>query len=104
MQTLSPQEEIGLILKRRWSPEQLQRFLIQNGLVIKLARTCPECFGENLVDAGAEIVCGSCGTVVEERQVYSQSLEYGTTYALTSDVVNGKSLGGTLPPRSWRPR
>jgi len=99
LQTLNPQEELGLILRRRWSPEQLQRFLIQNDLVIKLARTCPECFSENLVDAGAEIVCRNCGYVVEERQYLSQSLEYGTTYALTSDVVNGKSLGGTLPAK-----
>jgi hypothetical protein len=97
LQSLSPQEELGLVLRRRWSPDQLQRFLIQNDLVIKLAKTCPECFSEDLVDAGAEIVCKNCGYVVEERQFMSQNLEYGTTYALTSDVVNGKSLGGTLP-------
>jgi hypothetical protein len=60
---------------------------------------CPECLSTTLMedhDRG-EVVCTTCGAVVDEIDELSGDLPFDTTYALTNHLAFGKSLGGTLP-------
>jgi len=66
---------------------------------------CPECFQKSVVldrETG-EYVCTSCGFVVEEDGAnISKDIPFGTeenpnTFALTSNIAYGKSLGFTMP-------
>jgi len=66
---------------------------------------CPECFSKSVVldrETG-EYVCTNCGFVVEEDgSRMSKDIPFGTeeepnTFALTSHIAYGKSLGFTMP-------
>ena len=53
---------------------------------------CPECLSSKIV----EVVCRSCGYVIEKLPNLDFRLPFGTTYALESPLAVGKSLGGTI--------
>ncbi|MCW4019671.1 MAG: TFIIB-type zinc ribbon-containing protein [Candidatus Bathyarchaeota archaeon] len=96
---MSQAADLDLLLSRRWSPETLHRFLSEKHpqVLSELGRICPECYANPLIDTGGEIVCHSCGVVVEEKIDPAQYLPFDETYALSASVVHGSSLGGTLP-------
>jgi len=62
-----------------------------------IKRICPECLEDRvcLDPLSGEHVCNNCGLVVEGES-YNASLPFDTTYALTSELAFGRSLGGTL--------
>ena len=43
-----------------------------------------------------EVICRSCGYVIEKLSNLDFRLPFGTTYALESPLAVGKSLGGTI--------
>ncbi|MFH0896980.1 MAG: TFIIB-type zinc ribbon-containing protein, partial [Candidatus Bathyarchaeota archaeon] len=63
-----------------------------------LSKVCPECFGTDFITdrETGEKICTSCGCVVDQVMEKSKDLPFGETYALTSNIAFGKSLGGTL--------
>lgn len=79
---------------KRWDSDAAQ-----SNLAELLSRRCPECLGETLVTKGSEVVCRSCGLVVEDRPQLSMRLPFDTTFALEASVAFGRSLGGTLPSK-----
>jgi len=91
--------DLDLLLSRRWSPETLYRFLSEKHpeVLRELARICPVCLRNPLVEAGGEICCSHCGTVVEEKIDPAKYLPFDQTYALSASVAHGSSLGGTMP-------
>jgi len=64
----------------------------------RLEFVCPECLNARVYfdPERNERVCGDCGTVVEENVEYDESLPFDLSYAPSSDLAFGKSLGGTL--------
>jgi len=62
---------------------------------------CPECFSSDVFEdeASGELVCRSCGLVIDWLPSFDDSLPFDQTYALESALSVGKSLGGTLPSR-----
>ena len=56
---------------------------------------CPECLDLSLVEdrETGEFVCTKCGLVTRQTQNFSLDLPFSTTYALTSHIAFGKSLG-----------
>ena len=91
--------DLDLLLSRRWSPDTLYNYLKKRhpDVLSELGRICPSCLQNPLVEAGGEICCSHCGTVVEEKIDPAKFLPFDQTYALTASVVHGSSLGGTLP-------
>jgi hypothetical protein len=75
-------------LLHRWKPEDL---------ICLLEKRCPECTSDSLIEVDGAIVCTECGLEVESQLTRDPRLPFDTTYALTSDLAYGKSLGGTLP-------
>ncbi|MGB9774606.1 MAG: TFIIB-type zinc ribbon-containing protein [Bacteroidota bacterium] len=65
----------------------------------RLEYVCPECLNARVVEDAetGERVCTSCGMVVSRGEQVSMDLPFDTTYALTSELALGRSLGGTLP-------
>ena len=75
---------------------------LANGL--QVSRYCPNCLEETVFfdkEAG-ERVCRKCGLVTERAENFSDSLPWDTTYAFTSNIAFGKSLGGTAPKRLYK--
>jgi len=68
----------------------------------RLRFVCPECLEARIVEdpETGERVCTACGYV--EGRVESQDLPWDTTYAFTSNIAFGKSLGGTAPRRLFK--
>lgn len=64
----------------------------------RLEYVCPECLDARVYTdpENGERICANCGLVLEEAKCYSQDLPFDTTYALTSELAYGRSLGGTL--------
>jgi len=62
---------------------------------LKAPDRCPLCGGA-LIERDGELVCSSCGYVVEEAPP-SRSLPWDETYALEGHLAWGRSLGDTLP-------
>jgi len=91
--------DFDLLLSRRWSPNTLYNFLSKRHpkVLSELARICPECLQNPLIEAGGEICCLHCGTVVEQKIDPAKYLPFDETYALSASVVHGSSLGGTMP-------
>jgi hypothetical protein len=59
---------------------------------------CPECFTFSVSpDPSGNLVCHSCGLVVEETPSLSKNLPFDETYAWVSHLAFNKSLGDTLP-------
>lgn len=88
--SVSSQRKLDGILDR-WDDEDLRRWLYRN-----LKNRCPECKENTLKRTEEGYVCERCGLVVEETPQIVNRLPFGETYALTSDLAYGKSLGGTL--------
>lgn len=66
----------------------------------RLKFVCPECLNARVVEDAemGERVCTSCGYVFpREEGEFNEDLPFDTTYALTSELALGRSLGGTLP-------
>ena len=59
---------------------------------------CPECLSAKIVEdlKTGEVICKSCGYVIEKLPNLDFRLPFGTTYALESPLAVGKSLGGTI--------
>ena len=59
---------------------------------------CPECLSSKIVEdpKTGEVICRSCGYVIEKLPNLDFRLPFGTTYALESPLAVGKSLGGTI--------
>ena len=59
---------------------------------------CPECLSSKIVEdpETGEVICRSCGYVIEKLPNLDFRLPFGTTYALESPLAVGKSLGGTI--------
>jgi len=68
---------------------------------LHVSKFCPECFMEtvHLDRETGERVCRNCGLVVERAPTFSVNLPFDTTYALTSNIAFGKSLGNTIRPK-----
>jgi len=68
----------------------------------RLCFVCPECLEARIVEdpETGERVCTACGYV--EGRVESRGLPWDTTYAFTSNIAFGKSLGGTAPRRLFK--
>ena len=62
---------------------------------LKAPDRCTLCGGA-LIERDGELVCSSCGYVVEEAPP-SRSLPWDETYALEGHLAWGRSLGDTLP-------
>jgi ribosomal protein S27E len=64
----------------------------------RLEFVCPECLNARVYTnpETGERVCTYCGRVIEESLDYDESLPFDVTYALTSELACGRSLGGTL--------
>lgn len=62
---------------------------------------CPECLSARVIDdiESGERVCENCGVVFDEPAEQDDSLPFDTTYALTSTLSVGRSLGDTLQYR-----
>jgi len=75
-------------LLRRWKLEDL---------ICLLEKRCPECNSDSLIEVEGTVVCTKCGLEVESHQTRDNYLPFDTTYALTSNLAHGNSLGGTLP-------
>lgn len=60
---------------------------------------CPECFKKTIIheSKSGEHVCSNCGYVLEEKSRFVNSLPWNTSYALSSHIAEGKSLGFTMP-------
>jgi len=59
---------------------------------------CPECLEMTVKIVGVMRVCGRCGLELGRWEL-DQSLPFDTTYAPTSSMALGRSLGGTLPSK-----
>jgi len=59
---------------------------------------CPECLSSKIIEdpETGEVICRSCGYVIEKLPNLDFRLPFGTTYALESPLAVGKSLGGTI--------
>ena len=75
-------------LLHRWKPEDL---------ISLLEKRCPECNSDSLIEVDGTVVCTRCGLEAESQLTRDNRLPFDTTYALTSDLAHGNSLGGTLP-------
>lgn len=64
----------------------------------RLEFVCPECLNARVYTnpETGERVCTYCGRIIEESLDYDESLPFDVTYALTSELACGRSLGGTL--------
>lgn len=64
----------------------------------RLEFVCPECLNARVYinPETGERVCTYCGRVMEENFDCDESLPFDVTYALTSELACGRSLGGTL--------
>ena len=69
--------------------------------LVDVDKFCPECMEKTVIfdREHGEYVCTKCGLVVERVMNLSENLPWDTTYALTSNIAFGKSLGDTLPRR-----
>jgi len=67
-------------------------------LQYNVASFCPNCFEKSIWQdpENGERVCKSCGYVLEREASMNHTLPFDETYALTSNIAFGKSLGGTL--------
>ena len=88
-------------LKRRTIREYLYEIRKSRSVsrsVSKTPRKCSSCGGAEFAfdRENGEIVCRGCGLVAEQVQVQSQDLPFGESYALTSSIAFGRSLGQTL--------
>ena len=96
-------EKLGISLTSVYKYERrLEEKLVQKlGHVSRdrLSLICPSCLEAQVYTdpENGECVCRSCGLVIEQEADMVQTLPFDTTYALTSNMSFGKSLGGTLP-------
>ena len=67
----------------------------------RLQLICPECLEPKVFEdpETGERVCHSCGYAQPGVEKVDESLAFGTTYALESDLAVDRSLGGTLGKR-----
>ena len=104
-----PDEEIAKELEIKVNNVKVYKWRLNKKLVtgVTYFDYCPECFSKSLFPdkETGEIVCRRCGYVVDEEYPelkMSKNLTFGTeekpnTYALTSNLAYGKSLGFTMP-------
>jgi ribosomal protein S27AE len=88
--------KVKTVQQYKW---RLKNFVESNGNSTKF---CPECCEDTLIydHESGEYVCRRCGFVVEDNSLaFADFLPWDTTYALTSNIAFGKSLGDTLPKR-----
>ena len=87
----------------RWRLKKRLQKLVKNSLQDYNGdpQVCPECLDDTLCEdvARGEWVCRRCGLVTKQVQKFSNDLPWDTTYALTSNIAFGKSLGDTLSYR-----
>ena len=78
---------------------QTQKNCLINWCKEVLSGYCPRCFKKAVFpdEERGERVCRNCGLVVGAVQRMSNNLPWDTTYAFTSNLAFGKSLGNTLP-------
>lgn len=62
-----------------------------------LGDRCPEYLKPSLIVRDGELVCSSCGYVVEASEP-SRRLPWDETYAFEEHLAWGRSIGDTLPP------
>jgi len=73
------------------------RWRLKN-LLSGITSYCRYCFSKNVWTdrENGERICKSCGYVLEQENSMVHTLPFDETYALTSNIAFGKSLGGTL--------
>ena len=102
-----PDEEIAEELGVKVSAVKSYKWRLKKKIATGVAYFdyCPECFSKSVVldrETG-EYVCTNCGYVIEEYgSRMSKAIPFGTeeepnTFALTSHIAYGKSLGFTMP-------
>jgi len=102
-----PDEEIAEELGVKVSAVKSYKWRLKKKIATGVAYFdyCPECFSKSVVldrETG-EYVCMNCGYVIEEDgSRMSKAIPFGTeekpnTFALTSHIAYGKSLGFTMP-------
>lgn len=116
----SPTEKLRRLYRLRWiegikdeqtlaeklgiSIDELQNYLLRLRRMLEESSKessyglCPECLSSKIVEdpETGEVICRSCGYVIEKLPNLDFRLPFGTTYALESPLVVGKSLGGTI--------
>ena len=93
-----------LAMKLGISISELQNYLLrlrrmlEEGSKESSYGLCPECLSSKIVEdpETGEVICRSCGYVIEKLPNLDFRLPFGTTYALESPLAVGKSLGGTI--------
>ena len=115
-----PTEKLRRLYKLRWiegikdeqilaeklgiSIDELQNYLLRLRRMLEESSKesgyglCPECLSSRTVEdpETGEVICRSCGYVIEKLPSLDFRLPFGTTYALESPLAVGKSLGGTI--------
>jgi len=105
-----PDEEIAEELGVKVESVRVYKWRLNKKLVtgVTYFDYCPECFSKSVVldrETG-EYVCTNCGYVIEEDgEKFSMDIPFGTdekpnTFALTSHIAYGKSLGFTASRNS----
>ena len=97
-------DEQTLANKLGISIDELQDYLLRLGRMLEESSEessyglCPECLSSRIVEdpETGEVICRSCGYVIEKLPNLDFRLPFGTTYALESPLAVGKSLGGTI--------
>ena len=97
-------DEQTLAMKLGISISELQDYLLRlRGMLEESSKEssyglCPECLSAEIVEdpETGEVICKSCGYVIEKLPSLDFRLPFGTTYALESPLAVGKSLGGTI--------
>jgi ribosomal protein L37AE/L43A len=90
----------------RWKLRKRLEKLAKNSLQVSDSETvvCPECLEPTLIEdcETGEWVCRRCGLVTRQTENFSRNLPFDTTYAFTSNIVFGRSLGGTAPNHLYK--
>jgi hypothetical protein len=104
-----PNEEIAEELDIKVNTVKYHKWRLKKKLTnefVSFSRYCPECFKKSVIldKETGERVCTNCGFVIEEdpESKFSTDIPFGTdekpnTFALTSHIAYGKSLGFTAP-------
>ena len=96
---VTEQQLFDLLVNERWGMERLHYFLSREHpeVLTELQEVCPLCHKGPLKTLGrkhrVEVVCTSCGVVVQEVYKPADYLPFDTTYAHTANIAHGKSLG-----------
>jgi len=96
-------EKLGIKVKTVYKyEERLQKKLVSSIRQVspdRLSFICPECLEAKVYTdpENGERVCQSCGYVLEQEADMVHTLPFDETYALTSNMSFGRSLGNTLP-------